>query len=276
MEKKSCRKYILLILLLFILGYIICPTILIILSTVLEMYGCRMDSYIVMLCPYVLSIALFSLVARAFKTGLKEELYSENGGFRSRLFFFAFLLMLLFQLSFLLIPIYQKTRNTESTSFILYSAMVALLTIPFQTLFEELLYRILPLRLIGNGKIESTKKSMLSMTLFSLLFMLMHANNPEVLRYGHILLLYYFLSGFMLGIFMLFSKGVEISWAYHLAINLYGAIIASSESGVLGNRTFFILESNHAVAQSFISLILSSALMLYLIYIGRRKNLFSL
>ncbi len=276
MEKKSCGKYILLILSLFVLGYIVSPTILILFSAIFEMYGCKVDNYIVMLAPYVLSIMLFALIARACKTRLKKELDPKEGGFRTSLFFFALLLMLFFQLSSLMLPIYQKIRNTESTGFILYSAIVALLTIPFQTLFEELLYRILPLRLIGDGKIESSGKSMLIIVLFSLAFMLMHIGNPEIKRYGHILLLYYFLSGIMLGLFMIFSKGVEISWAYHLAINLYGAIIASSESGVLGNRTFFILESNHAVAQSFISLILSSALMLYLIYIGRRKNLFSL
>ncbi len=276
MEKKSYKKYILLILLLFSLGYLVCPTISILFSMLLGQYGYKVDNYIVMLSPYVLAIAIFALLARAFKSGLKKELDSDNGAFRTDLFLLAFLLMLIFQLFLLLLPIDQKTRNMEDTSFILYSALVALVTIPFQTLFEELLYRILPLRLAGDGKLEHGRRSMLMLILFSLIFMLMHAKNPEVGRYGHILLLYYFLSGFMLGIFMMFSKGVEISWAYHLAVNLYGAIMASSESGVLGNRTFFILESNHVVAQGFISLILSSALMLYLIYIGRRKNLFSL
>lgn len=276
MEKKSYKKYILLILLLFILGYLVCPTISILFSMLSGQYGYKVDNYIVMLSPYVLAIAFFALIARAFKSGLKRELDFDGGAFRTKLFLLAFLLMLIFQLLSLLLPIDQKTRNMEDTSFILYSALVALVTIPFQTLFEELLYRILPLRLAGNGKLEHGRSSMLMLVLFSLVFMLMHAKNPEVGRYGHMLLLYYFLSGFMLGIFMMFSKGVEISWAYHLAVNLYGAIIASSESGVLGNRTFFILESNHVVAQGFISLILSSALMLYLIYIGRRKNLFSL
>lgn len=273
MEKK---KYAILIIVLFLLGYLVFPTIVLLVAEILKQEGRPVDGYTTLLVPYIPTMLTFSLILRFFRSGFKAETASGKGFFRTGLFAIAFVLMMVFQLATLLVPSSLKGKNSLDTMTLLYSAAIAITAIPAQTLFEEMLFRVLPLRLASGGGLGRGKSSIIALLCSSVLFTLMHMNNPEVSEYGTILALYYFASAMMLGIFMMLSDGIEISWAYHLAINLYGAVIASAEGGVLQNRTFFILESNHAVAQSFISLILSSLLMLYLICKGKKNNLFSL
>lgn len=265
-----------LILVLFFLGYMACPTILILIQMWLQQHGKTIDSYTVMLVPYILTIILFSLLLRVSGSGLGKELAPAGGFFRWRMFSYSFVIMIAFQLVMLVLPLQTKTVNGADNGLLIRSAAIALASIPFQTLFEEILYRLLPLHLVGNGRIVRGSKSIAAIIVSSAIFTLMHMNNPEITEYGYVLVFYYFLSGVVLGAFMTATGGIEMSWAYHLGINLYGAIVASAEGGVLQNRTFFILESNHAVAQSFIFLILSSLVMMYLICKWKKNNLFSL
>ncbi len=103
--------------------------------------------------------------------------------------------------------------------------IVALAMIPFQTSFEELMFRSHLTQSIGFF----SKRRFWALVIPSVLFGLMHIANPEVEKLGYGILAYYIGSGFFFGVMTLADEGIELALGTHAANNLIGALLVSAD-----------------------------------------------
>lgn len=114
--------------------------------------------------------------------------------------------------------------NFDKQKFMTF-ALIAVLLIPLQTSFEELLFRGHMIQGIGIH----TKSRAAALMITSILFGLMHIANPEVGELGYGILPYYIGTGFLFGIITLMDEGLELVLGFHAANNLIGALLVSAE-----------------------------------------------
>ncbi len=114
--------------------------------------------------------------------------------------------------------------------------LFSLLLIPFQAGIEELVFRVYALQ----GLYLRTKSVWLSIGLSSVMFALMHSSNPEIAVLGPGLLLYYFIAGLFLALLAVQDEGLELSLAFHIFNNLFGALVVSSDWQAFHTEALFI------------------------------------
>lgn len=114
--------------------------------------------------------------------------------------------------------------------------VVSLLFLPFQTTFEELLFR----GYLTQGCFLLFRSRWASVILVSILFGAMHLANPEVAAFGIWLTLpQYILMGLILGIISLMDNGLELAIGLHFANNLLAAVTFTSDSSALQTSALF-------------------------------------
>lgn len=133
--------------------------------------------------------------------------------------------------------------------------LFSLLLIPFQAGIEELVFRVYALQ----GLYARTKSVWLSIGLSSAMFAMMHISNPEIAVLGPGLLLYYFMAGLFLALLAVQDDGLELSLAFHIFNNLFGAFVVSSDWQAFHTEALFI---DHRGPGSLL-LQLGSALVLF-------------
>jgi len=101
--------------------------------------------------------------------------------------------------------------------------LVAFIFIPLQTSFEELLFRGYLMQGIGI----LFKNAAVPFLFTSIAFGLMHAFNPEIVKLGYIILIYYIGTGFLFGIVTLMDEGSELSLGMHAANNIVAAVFVT-------------------------------------------------
>ena len=103
--------------------------------------------------------------------------------------------------------------------------VIAVVMIPLQTSFEELLFRGYFMQ--GFGLLAKNKWVPLVVT--SVSFGLLHFANPEVDKLGNIVMVYYIGTGLFLGIITLMDEGLELALGFHAANNLIAALMLTSD-----------------------------------------------
>jgi len=114
--------------------------------------------------------------------------------------------------------------------------LFSLLLIPFQAGIEELVFRVYALQ----GLYLRTKSVWLSIGLSSAMFAIMHISNPEIAILGPGLLLYYFMAGLFLALLAIQDDGLELSLAFHIFNNLFGAFVVTSDWQAFHTEALFI------------------------------------
>jgi len=114
--------------------------------------------------------------------------------------------------------------------------LFSLLLIPFQAGIEELVFRVYALQ----GLYLRTKSVWLSIGLSSAMFAIMHISNPEIAILGPGLLLYYFMAGLFLALLAIQDDGLELSLAFHIFNNLFGAFMVTSDWQAFHTEALFI------------------------------------
>ncbi|UKM63755.1 CPBP family intramembrane metalloprotease [Flavobacteriaceae bacterium GSB9] len=104
-------------------------------------------------------------------------------------------------------------------------ATIAILLIPLQTSFEEYFFRGYLMQ--GVGVVFKNKWVPLLIT--SMGFGLMHMANPEVEKMGYIIMVYYIGTGLFLGIITLMDEGLELALGFHVANNLFTALLVTAD-----------------------------------------------
>jgi hypothetical protein len=73
----------------------------------------------------------------------------------------------------------------------------------------------------------------------SLIFGSLHVFNPEVLKMGYVIMIYYIGTGLFLGVLTLMDEGMELSLGFHAANNLIGALLVTSDWSVFQTHSIF-------------------------------------
>lgn len=107
-------------------------------------------------------------------------------------------------------------------------ALIGIVMIPIQTSTEEYVFR----GYLMQGFALLAKNRWFPLVMTSLIFGLLHLSNPEVVKMGPVIMIYYIGTGLFLGILTLMDDGMELSLGFHAANNLLGALLVTSDWSV--------------------------------------------
>lgn len=189
--------------------------------------------------PFMLSlIAMALLLNPLHKRSLAETINGTRNVRWSRALFAAgvwFSLMVIY----LLIAYCTDPGNFQfrfNLSSFIPLVMVSVLLIPFQSGFEEVLFR----GYLAQGFAAWTRNRWVVIIVPSALFALMHMANPEVKEFGFWLAMpQYLLLGLVLGLVSTLDDGIETAIGAHAANNVFASIFVTYKSSVLQTGAVF-------------------------------------
>ncbi|MEN8186404.1 MAG: CPBP family intramembrane glutamic endopeptidase [Bacteroidota bacterium] len=121
--------------------------------------------------------------------------------------------------------------------------IISFLFLPFQTSFEELLFRGYFMQGLGI----LFKNATVPLIVTSVAFGLLHGFNPEVAKLGKMIMVYYIGTGFMFGITTLMDEGTELALGMHAANNIVAAVVVTSDWMVFQTDALFVDTSEPSV-----------------------------
>ena len=139
--------------------------------------------------------------------------------------------------------------------------LISILIIPFQTTFEELMFR----GYFGQAIGAWTRNRWLVMIIPAILFGLMHSANPEIKEYGFWLTMpQYIIFGLIFGLTTLLDDGIELSMGIHAANNIFAALFITNKASVLQTPAVFNQQKVDPVIETVI-LILMGIVMVFIL-----------
>lgn len=200
-----------------------------------------------MLFPFLVGLITFALLIRPLHGRSFYQTFNGTSSIRwRRVFVSAIIWIFLSALYFLvykwLEPSNFKLNNTSST--LIWLAVISVLFIPFQATFEEIIFRgylmqgftFLSKKEEGLFRYISffTGTTLFPLLMTSVLFGIMHAWNPEIKEYGFFTMIpQYILFGLLFGIITILDDGVEIAAGAHAANNIFLSIMVTNTSSTL-------------------------------------------
>lgn len=197
----------------------------------------------------------------ALKFVQKKPLSSIITGYeniRWKRYFFSFgvwgiLIIILTIVSYVISPQDIEVRFNAGPFFILL--IVSVLLIPIQTATEELIFR----GYLMQGFGLAFKNGIVPLIITSVLFGLMHAQNPEAQAHGLLIMMpYYIFFGAFLGILTLLDEGAELAMGIHCANNLFSSLLVCSKNSVLQTDAIFYSTSENPGGEFIIWVIMAS------------------
>ncbi|NRA10973.1 MAG: CPBP family intramembrane metalloprotease [Crocinitomicaceae bacterium] len=139
----------------------------------------------------------------------------------------------------------------------------ALILIPIQTTTEDLMFR----GYLFQGLATFTKSGMMSLLILGAIFGYLHMGNPEVELLGNGIVIYYISSGVFMGILSYLDDGIELGMGYHVANNLFGVLILSTDWQVFKTNSLFLDHTPPSFGWDLIiSLIVLQPAIIFLFY----------
>ena len=172
---------------------------------------------------YFLFLGIRYIHQRAFKTVIttREKIDLKR-------VIFAFLLWGTISLVFFILGYISEpelyTWNFKPIPFLIL-LIISFTLLPFQTSFEEILFRGYAMQGFGLW----FKNALIPLVLTSVIFGLLHGFNPEVEKLGQIIMVYYIGTGLMFGICTLMDEGTELALGMHAANNIIAAVLVTSD-----------------------------------------------
>lgn len=118
--------------------------------------------------------------------------------------------------------------------------IICILLLPFQTSFEELLFRGYGMQ--GVGLVTGSR--FLALLIPAILFGLMHGANPEVLKHGFWSMMPFYIGmGVFLGVMAIMDDGIEMPMGVHFANNFMAAVFVNMEESALQTDALFIMKN---------------------------------
>ncbi len=114
--------------------------------------------------------------------------------------------------------------------------VVAFLFLPFQTSFEELLFRGYFMQGLG----VLVKNRWFPLLITSVAFGLLHGANPEVAKLGNISMVFYIGTGLLFGMVTLLDEGTELSMGLHASNNIIAAFFVTTNWTVFQTDALYI------------------------------------
>ena len=150
--------------------------------------------------------------------------------------------------------------NFNATPFFILVA-ISFIFIPFQTSFEELLFRGYFMQGIG----VLAKNRWVPLLVTSLVFGLLHGTNPEVAKLGQITMVFYIGTGLFFGIVTLMDEGTEIALGLHAINNITAAFFVTTDWTVFQTDALYKDISEPSVSwEMFLPVFILYPIMLFL------------
>lgn len=124
--------------------------------------------------------------------------------------------------------------------------LISVLFLPFQTGLEELLFRSYLMQGIGS----LAKNRWFPLIVTAVMFGLLHGMNPEVEKFGMIVMVYYIGTGFLLGIMTLMDEGTELALGFHAINNIVAAVFVTTDWAAFQTDALFMDISEPSVELS--------------------------
>lgn len=139
--------------------------------------------------------------------------------------------------------------------------IITILVLPFQTTFEELLFR----GYLSQGIAGWTKSRWASLIIVSFCFGLVHIANPEVEKFGFFLSMpQYIFIGLLFGITAILDDGIEIAIGMHFINNAFNALFTTHSASALQTNAVFTLHSVNPVMDLILLLVLGTVSVFFL------------
>ena len=157
------------------------------------------------------------------------------------------------------------TINNLSRSLI-WLVIIAVLLIPFQTSFEELLFR----GYLMQGAGAWFRNKWMPLIITSLFFGLMHSFNPEIKEFGFwVMIPQYVTYGLVFGLITIIDNGIEIAMGAHAANNVFLSVFVTQKSSALQTSAIFEQQQVYPWTD-FLSLVILSVIFFVLMGILNR------
>lgn len=132
--------------------------------------------------------------------------------------------------------------NFNATPFFIL-VTISFLFLPFQTSFEEFLFRGYFMQGIGI----LAKNRWVPLLITSVVFGLLHGTNPEVAKIGSIAMVFYIGTGLFYGITTLMDEGTELALGLHAINNIVAAFFVTTDWTVFQTDALYIDTSEPSV-----------------------------
>tara|TARA_S200000501_G_scaffold366867_1_gene402387 strand:- start:1753 stop:2739 length:987 start_codon:yes stop_codon:yes gene_type:complete len=103
--------------------------------------------------------------------------------------------------------------------------LIVLLLIPIQTSAEEYVFRGYIIQNLGI----ITRNRWFPLIVSSLIFGIIHGQNPEIEKFGGVVFIFYIGSGLFAGIMTLMDEGIELALGWHAANNMTIALLVTAD-----------------------------------------------
>lgn len=137
--------------------------------------------------------------------------------------------------------------------------LVAIVLIPLQASFEEVLFRGYLMQGFGTW----LRRPWAALLITSVAFGGLHFMNPEVKEFGNWIITYYIAVGILLGLISLMDEGLELAMGMHSANNIFGAVVVTFPSSVFSTPALITLSEYDAVMMFVLWIFM--AIILYVI-----------
>jgi len=188
---------------------------------------------IMMLFPFIAGLAAFILLVKPLNNRSFKVTINGTGKIRWNRFFVSGAVWLTLSGFYLFIYMKFDPSNfvlNNNTISLLVLSLIALLLIPFQAAFEEVIFR----GYLMQGLSTIVRYRWFPLIITSILFGLMHGLNPEVKEFGLLTMMpQYILFGLIFGIITILDDGIEAALGAHAANNIFLCIMVTNKSSAL-------------------------------------------
>jgi uncharacterized protein len=197
-------------------------------------------SFVLMLFPFMMALLAFILLMKPIHNRKFGTVINGGIPIRWKRVFTSALVWIVLSSLYLYTSIKQHPsefliNNTTGSLFVI--AFLAILMIPFQAAFEEILFR----GYLMQGFAILTKNRWMPILITSLLFGLMHSVNPEMKAYGFWTMLpQYVLFGIVFAIPTMLDDGVEIGIGAHAANNIFLSVFLTTKVSALQTPALYM------------------------------------
>lgn len=229
-------------------------------------------SLVLLIIPFIVGLLTFYLLIKPLNGRSFITVISGGGTVRWGRFFYSALIWAVLMGIYLFISVKADpgnfTINNVSGSLIPL-ALIAIFLVPFQTAFEEVLFR----GYLMQGVTVWSRNKWVALITTSVLFGLMHSFNPEIKEFGFFTMIpQYITFGFVFGLLVIFDNGIELAMGAHAANNAFLSFFVTQKSSTL--QTPAIFEQHNVYPWSeYLALVIVSVIFILILQNRYKWNL---
>jgi len=223
-------------------------------------------SFVLMLFPFLMALVTFILLMkpmhnRKFGTVINGGIPIRWGRILTSALVWVVLSSLYLYTSIKQHPSDFVINNTTGSLYVI--ALLAIIMIPFQAAFEEVLFR----GYLMQGFAILTKNRWMPILITSLFFGLMHSINPEMKAYGFWTMLpQYVMFGIVFAIATMLDDGIEIGIGAHAANNIFLSVFLTTKSSALQTPALYMQVTSYPWKE-FAGQVVNSVIFLAIMFI---------